>query len=140
MLGKEPVGTMPHALTIVMGGPREAFRALQKHLEKRVPRIALVDTYYDEKTESIIAAEEIDDLEGVRLDTPSERGGVTVDLVKEVRARLDGAGFGHVGIFVSGGLDANRIREFEAAKSPIHSYGVGMAISSAPPIAFTAVT
>src|SRR6266550_3839159 len=60
------------------------------------------------------------------------------DPVKEVRARLDQAGFSHVGIFVSGGLDAARIREFEAAKCPIHSYGVGMAISSAPPIAFTA--
>src|SRR5881397_340621 len=69
---------------------------------------------------------------------PSERGGVTVALVKEVRARLDQAGFDHVGIFVSGGLDANRIRQFEAAECPIHSYGVGMAISAAPPIAFTA--
>src|SRR5439155_1506657 len=75
-------------------------------------------------------------LRGVRLDTPGERGGVTVDLVKEVRARLDGAGHSDVGIFVSGGLDAERIRQFESAKCPIHSYGVGMAISSAPPIAF----
>jgi len=82
MLGKEPVGTMPHALTIVMGGPREAFRALQKHLEKRVPRIAFVDTYYDEKTESIIAAEEIDDLEGVRLDTPASRRGNFASIVR----------------------------------------------------------
>jgi nicotinate phosphoribosyltransferase len=39
---------------------------------------------------------------GVRLDTPSERGGVTPDLVKEVRARLDQAGFSYVKIFVSG--------------------------------------
>ena len=54
------------------------------------------------------------------------------------RARLDQGGYGHVGIFVSGGLDANRIQEFEAAECPIHSYGVGMAISSAAPIAFTA--
>ena len=53
-------------------------------------------------------------------------------------AMITRAGFDHVGIFVSGGLDAERIGQFEAAKSPIHSYGVGMAISSAPPIAFTA--
>ena len=36
----------------------------------------------------------------------------------------------------SGHID--HFREFEAADCPIHSYGVGMAISSAPPIAFTA--
>jgi nicotinate phosphoribosyltransferase len=58
--------------------------------------------------------------------------------VKEIRARLDLAGHQHVGIYVSGGFDAHRIREFEAAHAPVESYGVGMAISSAPPIAFTA--
>jgi nicotinate phosphoribosyltransferase len=41
------------------------------------------------------------DLLGVRLDTPSERGGVISDLVKEVRARLNQAGFPMVKIFVS---------------------------------------
>jgi len=56
-----------------------------------------------------------DRLRGVRLDTPRERGRVTVDLVKEVRARLDQAGFPKVGIFVSGGLDVARIAEFVAA-------------------------
>src|SRR3972149_3376682 len=75
MLRVPAMGTMPHALTIVMGGPREAFLALHKHLEKKVPRIALVDTYYDEKTEAIMAAEAIPDLAGVRLDTPASRRG-----------------------------------------------------------------
>ena len=36
---------------------------------------------------------------------PSERGRVTADLVHEVRARLDQAGFQHVRIVVSGGLN-----------------------------------
>jgi nicotinate phosphoribosyltransferase len=39
---------------------------------------------------------------------------------------------------VSGGLTVERIREFEAARAPVDSYGVGMAIASAAPIAFTA--
>src|SRR5213592_2541843 len=109
-------GTMPHAMIILFG-----------------------DTVKEEAEEALRVAEALGKrLRGVRLDTPGERGGVTVDLVQEVRARLDQAGFSHVGIFISGGLDAARIREFEAAKCPIHSYGVGMAISSAPPIAFTA--
>jgi nicotinate phosphoribosyltransferase len=104
-----------------------------------VLRIVLVDTLKDEAEESLRVAEALGErLRGVRLDTPKERGHVTIDLVKEIRARLDQAGFQHVGIFVSGGFDAQRIRDFEAAHAPVDSYGVGMAISSAPPIAFTA--
>lgn len=132
-------GTMAHAMILLFGDTVKAAKAFDQHMPDDVLRIVLVDTFKDEAEESIRVAEALGKrLRGVRLDTPSERGGVTVDLVKEVRARLDLAGFGHVGIFISGGLDAQRIREFEAAESPIHSYGVGMAISAAPPIAFTA--
>src|SRR5436853_5602529 len=132
-------GTMPHAMILLFGDTVKAALAFDKHMGDDVLRIVLVDTFKDEAEESLRVAEALGKrLRGVRLDTPGERGGVTVDLVKEVRARLDQAGYGHVGIFISGGLDANRIREFEAAECPIHSYGVGMAISSAPPIAFTA--
>ena len=132
-------GTMPHSMILLFGDTVKAALAFDEHMGDDVLRIVLVDTFKDEAEESLRVAEALGKrLRGVRLDTPSERGGVTVDLVKEVRARLDLAGFDHVGIFVSGGLDAERIRQFEAAKSPIHSYGVGMAISSAPPTAFTA--
>ena len=134
MLGKEPVGTMPHALTIVMGGPREAFRALQKHLEKRVPRIALVDTYYDEKTESIIAAEEIDDLEGVRLDTPASRRGNFASIVREVRSELDLRGRKDAKIYVSGGLDESSIPAL--ADAGADGFGVGTSLSNAPTVDF----
>ena len=104
-----------------------------------VLRIVLVDTFKDEAEESLRVAEALGDrLRGVRLDTPKERGQVTVDLVHEVRARLDLAGRQSVGIYVSGGLTVERIREFEAAKAPVDSYGVGMAIAAAPPIGFTA--
>jgi len=132
-------GTMPHAMILVFGDTVKAAVAFDKHMGDDVMRIVLADTFKDEAEEALRVADALGKrLRGVRLDTPSERGGVTVDLVKEVRARLDLAGFEHVGIFVSGGLDAERIRQFEAANCPIHSYGVGMAISSAPPIAFTA--
>src|SRR5437867_2147802 len=69
LLGVPAIGTMPHALVIVMGGPREAFAAVHKYLEAKIPRIALVDTYYDEKTEALMAVEAIPDLSGIRLDT-----------------------------------------------------------------------
>src|SRR2546428_1205714 len=130
MLGQEPVGTMPHALTIVMGGPREAFRALQKHLEKKVPRIALADTYYDEKTESIIAAEEIKDLAGIRLDTPSSRRGNFAAIVREVRWELDLRGHTDAKIYVSGGLDETSIPAL--AEAGADGFGVGTSPSNAP--------
>ena len=134
MLGKEPAGTMPHALTIVMGGPREAFLALQKHLEKRVPRIALVDTFYDEKTESIIAAETIKDLAGVRLDTPSSRRGNFASIIQEVRWELDLRGHKDAKIYVSGGLDEGSIPILAAAGAD--GFGVGTSLSNAPTVDF----
>jgi nicotinate phosphoribosyltransferase len=104
-----------------------------------VPRIALVDTFKDEAEESLRVARALGErLQSVRLDTPGERGGVTVALVKEVRVRLDLEGFGHVGIFVSGGLNPERIRYFRDSQAPVDGFGVGSYISSAKPIDFTA--
>ena len=74
-------------------------------------------------------------LTGIRLDTPGERGGVTPDLVTEVRARLDQAGYGHVKIFVSGGLYPEKIQALSRAGA--YSFGVGSFISQASPIDMT---
>jgi len=74
----------------------------------------------------------------VRLDTPGERGQVTPDLVKEVRARLDLAGFKHVGIFVTGGVSLERIKQFVEEGAPVDGFGVGSYITGAKPIDFTA--
>ena len=134
-----PSGTMPHAMILVFGDTVVAARAFDEHMPEDVPRIVLVDTFKDEAEESLRVAEAMGErLRGVRLDTPWERGRVTVELVKEVRARLDLAEHRQVGIFVSGGMSAGRIREFVAAGAPVDSYGVGMAIAAAPPIGFTA--
>jgi nicotinate phosphoribosyltransferase len=136
---KAPSGTMPHAMILIFGDTVEAALAFDHEMAEDVLRIVLVDTFKDEAEESLRVAEALGErLRGVRLDTPRERGGVTVALVKEVRARLDQAGHPHVGIFVSGGVTAERVREFVAAGAPIDSFGVGMAISSAAPIGFTA--
>jgi nicotinate phosphoribosyltransferase len=130
---------MPHAMILIFGDTVRAAQAFDRQMGDDVLRIVLVDTFKDEAEESLLVAEALGDrLRGVRLDTPRERGRVTVDLVKEVRARLDQAGFPKVGIFVSGGLDVARIEEFVAAGAPVDSFGVGMTISAAPPIGFTA--
>jgi len=138
MAGLAPTGTMPHALVLVFGDTVRAAEAFDRHIDPDVPRIILVDTFKDEAEESLRVAEALGDrLWGVRLDTPSERGRVTPDLVKEVRARLDLAGHTHVKIVVSGGVDVERIGVFRDAGAPVDSFAVGSYISKASPIDFT---
>lgn len=139
LAGVEPIGTMPHALILVMGDTVKATLAFDKYMPPGVPRVSLVDTFKDEPEESIRVAQALrEKLESVRLDTPGERGGVTVELVKEVRARLDLAGFKNVGIFVSGGINPERISHFLDSGAPVGGFGIGSYISGARPIDFTA--
>jgi len=139
LAGIEPSGTMPHALIIIMEDTVKAEIAFDKYMPDEVPRVSLVDTFKDEAEESLRVAQALGEkLNAVRLDTPSERGRVTADLVKEVRARLDLAGFKKVGIFVSGGIDPERITYFIENGAPIDGFGVGSYISGAKPIDFTA--
>ena len=139
LAGVTPAGNMPHALPLILGDTVKAAQSFDRHMPLEVPRVAVVDTFKDEAEESLAVAQALGEkLRGVRLDTPPERGGVTPDLVKEVRARLDLAGFRHVEIFVSGGFTAERIGRFLEAGAPVDSFGVGSAISSAPPNDFTA--
>jgi nicotinate phosphoribosyltransferase len=139
LAGVEPAGTMPHALIIVMGDTVKATAAFNKYMPPEVPRISLVDTFKDEAEESLRVAQALGErLKGVRLDTPGERGRVTIDLVKEVRARLDLEGFKHVNIWLSGGLDPERITQFVESGAPVDGFGVGSYISGAKPIDFTA--
>jgi nicotinate phosphoribosyltransferase len=139
LAGVAAAGTMPHALIIVVGDTVKATLLFDKHMPPEVPRVSLVDTFKDEAEESLRVAEALGQkLQSVRLDTPSERGRVTAELVKEVRARLDQAGFKHVGIFVSGGFNPERIRHFLEQGAPVAGFGVGSYISGASPIDFTA--
>jgi len=138
LAGKVPAGTIPHAMVLIFGDTVKATEAFDKHIPPEFPRIALVDTFKDEAEESLRVARAMGDrLWGVRLDTPPERGRVTPALVKEVRARLDQAGFPNVKIFVSGGITPERIRQFAAEGAPVDGYGVGSYISGARPIDFT---
>ncbi len=139
LAGVTPTGTMPHALILILGDTATATLAFDRQMPPEVPRISLVDTFKDEAEESVIVAQALEGrLQGVRLDTPEERGGVTPDLVKEVRARLDLAGYREVKIFVSGGVDPERIRDFSKRGAPVDAFGVGSYISGAKPIDFTA--
>ena len=82
LAGLAPTGTMPHSLVLIFGDTVEAALAFDRHLGPDVPRIVLVDTFKDEAEEALRVAHALGDrLYGIRLDTPSERGRVTADLV-----------------------------------------------------------
>jgi nicotinate phosphoribosyltransferase len=137
--GLTPSGTMPHSLVLLMGDTVRSILAFDKHMPPEVPRVALVDTFKDEAEEALDVAKALRErLRGIRLDTPKERGGVTPDLVHEIRARLDQGGYTHVDIFVSGGITPERIREFVDASAPVSVFAVGYYIAAASPISFTA--
>jgi len=133
--GIEPTGTMPHALMIVFGDQVQAWKAYDEVIEPDSPRIILADTYYDEKTEAITAAEALRDrLSGVRLDTPGSRRGDFPKIVKEVRWELDLRGYQRVKIFVSGGLNEKTVAELSEAGAD--AFGVGTWVSGAPTLDF----
>jgi nicotinate phosphoribosyltransferase len=134
-INAEPTGTMPHALIIMLGDQVKAWKAFDQVIEKDVPRVALVDTYYDEKIEALMAAEALRKrLAGVRLDTPGSRRGNFAEIVKEVRWELDLRGYKHVQIYVSGGLNEETVKILSEAGA--EGFGVGTSVSSAATIDF----
>lgn len=134
VVGTKASGTMPHSLVIMMGDQRAAFRAYGETMDPSVARVALVDTFYDEKVEAMMAVEEMPGLQAVRLDTPGSRRGNMADIVREVRWELDLHGHPEVGVFVTGGLDEFKVKELVAAGA--NGFGVGTSISNAPTVDF----
>lgn len=130
----EAVGTMPHALIVVMRDQIAAWKAFDSVIEKEVPRVALIDTYSDEKTEAILAATALRRLRAVRLDTPSSRKGDFEEIIREVRWELDLRGHKQIQIFVSGGLDEESVKQLKEAG--VDSFGVGTYVSNSPTVNF----
>jgi nicotinate phosphoribosyltransferase len=134
LLNEEPAGTMPHALVLLMGDTVEATKAFDEVIDPKVKRVSLIDTFNDEKIEAIRVAEALGKkLFGIRLDTPSSRRGDFQKIIEEIRWELNLRGFGHVQIFVSGGLDETRIL---ALNPVVDAYGVGTSIINARVIDF----
>ncbi len=136
LLNLEPVGTVPHTAILIIGDTLETALHYDNAMPSDSPRIILVDTFKDEAEESLRIAEALKEkLHGVRLDTPGERGGVTPALVKEVRARLEQAGYEKVQVFVSGGITPERI--IELADAGADAFGVGSYIAGTKAIDMT---
>jgi nicotinate phosphoribosyltransferase len=142
--GGRGIGTVPHGLIAAYGGDTvAAARAFAARFAADMNVTVLVDFDNDSIGTALAVADALgEDLWGVRLDTSDtlvdralwdEMGqfrptGVNPRLVIRVREALDSAGHGRVQIVVSGGFDAARIREFEAAGVPVDAYGVGSSL------------
>jgi len=135
LIGEEPVGTMPHALIIAFEDEVAAYKAFDEVIDPAVKRVALIDTFQDEKFGALKAAYALGEkLFAVRLDTPGSRRGNFLKILEEVRWELNLRGFEHVKLFLSGGLDENKITELNKYAD---AYGVGTYISSAPVVDFS---
>lgn len=134
--GIEPSGTVPHSAMLIAGDTLPVAMTYDQISDPSHKRIVLVDTHKDEIEEAIRIAKALNgNLYGIRLDTPSERGGVTIGLVKEMRAKLDLEGLKDIKIFVSGGLTPDKIKQLIEAGAD--AFGVGSYISAASPIDMT---
>jgi nicotinate phosphoribosyltransferase len=134
-IGEVPRGTVPHSLILMLGDSVEVIKAFHQIIDPAVKRIALIDTFSDEKLEAIKVAQAMgEDLFAVRLDTPSSRRGDMLQILKEVRWELDYRGFNKVKLFVSGGLNEYKIARLNEVAD---AYGVGTSISNAPVVNFS---
>ena len=129
LINEEPVGTIPHALILILEDSATATGMFDQVIEKAVKRVALIDTFGDEKFEALENVELLSgNIYGVRLDTPSSRRGDMLEIAREVRWELDIHGYEDVKIFISGGVDEDVIPQLNEVAD---AYGVGTAISNA---------
>jgi nicotinate phosphoribosyltransferase len=134
LIGEDPMGTMPHSLILCMGSTVEAVKAYDEVLEPKFKRVALIDTFLDEKFEVVNVAQALGDkLYAVRFDTPGSRRGNFYRILEEARWELDLRGFKHVKFFVSGGINEEDIPILNPV---VQGYGIGTSISNAPVIDF----
>lgn len=149
------VGTMPHAMIAAFGGDvvaaTLAFARYCREHEPELKVVSLVDYQNDVIRDALAVAHAMREvygpgsLDAVRVDTNEglvdasltnlvgREGsgglqGVNPKLVRRLRQALDDAGFPEVGIVVSGGFTAAKIRSFEQEQVPVIGYGVGSSL------------
>ncbi|QJA06289.1 nicotinate phosphoribosyltransferase [Thermosulfurimonas marina] len=134
LFGIPVTGTMAHSFVESFPTEAEAFRAFAENFPERT--VFLIDTY-DTLRGAEVAAQVARELaargiyvRGVRLDS-----GNVIELSREVRRLLDEAGLPEIKIFVSGGLDEEKIAEIVESGAPVEAFGVGtkMGVSADAP-------
>lgn len=136
LLGLTATGTMPHSLVQILGDQERAWKLFDKNVPASVPRVALVDTFWDEKTEAIKALEVLGTkLWGVRLDTPASRRGNFKKILEEVRWELNIRGGKNVRLIASGKLEEEDVQELSTLAD---GFGVGTAVAYPPVVDLSA--
>lgn len=158
-VGKEGVGTMPHALVLIYGwkygkerGTLEAAKAFDRYIDPQVKRVVLIDTFNKEITDAEAVAKELGDrLYGVRIDTCGESlgedcvegnekhvntRGVTTELAYKIRKALEKIGRSDVKIVCSSGFASEeKCKRFikweqENNKKTFDTLGIGQVFHS----------
>jgi nicotinate phosphoribosyltransferase len=134
LIGEDPMGTMPHSLILCMGSTVSAIKAYDEVLDPAVKRVALIDTFQDEKFETLSVAQALGErLYAVRFDTPGSRRGNFYRILEETRWELNLRNLGHVKFFVSGGINE---ADIPVLNPMVDGYGIGTSISNAPVVDF----
>ncbi len=134
LIRKDPMGTMPHSLILCLGSTVEALKAFDQVVDPKVKRVALIDTFQDEKFEVLNVAEALGEkLFAVRFDTPGSRRGNFYRILEEARWELELRGFADIKFFVSGGIGE---QDIPVLNPVVDGYGIGTSISNAPVIDF----
>ncbi len=128
-IGKTAVGTMPHALILVIGDNKKAFKAFDEFVDEKVPRICLIDTSGSPIRELEDALEVLGEkLNGVRIDSGDLRR-----ICKEIKWFLELKDRKDVKIYLSGGLDEYSVMKL---RDVADGFGVGTKIADADVIDF----
>ncbi|MDX1588013.1 MAG: nicotinate phosphoribosyltransferase [Oleiphilaceae bacterium] len=120
-------GTMAHSFIQAHGDELAAFKAYARLYPGTT---LLVDTYDTLRALDRMIQWLLDDpqaqISAIRLDS-----GDMEQQSRQCRERLDEAGFSHIKILASGGLDEHKIRHMVERGAPIDGFGVGTAIGAA---------
>ena len=137
LAGSPPIATVSGALLQLMGEPGKAISAFDRSVAPDVPRVGYVDPRGDVVAQTMEVAQLMKDrLDAVRLARVPGGKPVPTETIKEVREQLDGMGYQHVEIVLSGELSLARIQGLVEAGAPINVFHDSSYIAAASPIPF----
>src|SRR2546425_892777 len=124
-------GTMAHSFIEVHDDERVAFENFAR--ARRENLTLLIDTYDTEAAaRKVVALAPKLEAAGITVRAVRIDSGDLAALSKKVRRILDDGGLADVNIFVSGGLDQDKLSELIQCGAPIAGYGIGTSLVTSP--------
>lgn len=128
-------GTMAHSFVQAHEDETAAFEGFARALKKNI--VLLIDTYDTEAGARKVVelaprlAREGIEIKAVRLDS-----GDMISHSRQVRSILDAADLKDIGIFISGSIDEDALREVRDAQAPIDGFGVGTRLDTSADVPY----